>query len=400
MQIKNLPLAVVFFLTLCVCTSTRAQVAGQIESMKLLTTDTGWAATRTHLFWTTDGGTHWADITPKSAKVGATISAVFFLDASSGWVLLAHGAGEDQPEFEMATTTNAGMDWATSRLKIPVLNPPEAILTGAGYMYFLDSSHGWINLSVASGSAFHPGAALSTQDAGRTWNWVPMGSGSAGPIMFMTLQDGWILSPDQTELYVTHDASRSWQTVSLSAPATVGVGDKAASAYYMPIFSDSRNGAMITSFPNSAPVLFRSLDGGTSWAPARVLPSTGPSAMFISGSTFFAAFVSPSALTLTKLDLAKPPSQPTIEKAELKGISGLRGVGAALDLSHFFDDQHGWVLAGELLSTSDGGVTWADITPEGARPAVNGALLPARCTSQRISSGAVPFAIWLWKRSA
>jgi hypothetical protein len=122
--------------------------------------------------------------------------------------------------------------------------------------------------------------------------------------------------------------------------------------------------------------------------------------MFISGSTFFAAFVSPSALTLTKLDLAKPPSQPTIEKAELKRISGLRGVGAALDLSHFFDDQHGWVLAGELLSTSDGGVTWADITPEGARPAVNGALLPARCTSQRISSGAVPFAIWLWKRSA
>jgi photosystem II stability/assembly factor-like uncharacterized protein len=368
MQTRNLRLAVVFFLTLGVCGATHAQSAGPIESMKLLTTDTGWAATRNKLFWTTDDGLRWRDITPKEAKVGTTISAVFFLDSSNGWVLLARGAGDEQPEFELATTGDAGTEWATSRIRIPALNPPEATLTGAGYMYFLDPSHGWINLSVASGSAFHPGAALSTQDGGRTWNWVPMGAGSAGPIMFTTPQDGWILSPDQTELYVTHDASKSWHLVSLVAPPVARASGETANAYYMPTFSDSRQGTMIASFPNSAPVLYRSLDGGVDWAPTRLLPSTGPSAISVSGSTFFAALVSPSALTLTKLDLREAHSQPTTEKADIKGISGLRGVRAALDLSHFFDDQHGWVLAGELLSTSDAGATWTDVTPEGARP--------------------------------
>jgi photosystem II stability/assembly factor-like uncharacterized protein len=389
MKIRKLRLVLALLLTVCARMEAEAPstgpavgyTAGRIESMRLLTPDVGWAATLSHLFWTTDDGLHWTDITPKASKAGATISAVFFLDPSSGWVLLSHSAGDEQPEFELATTTNAGTEWSTSRIKIPALNPPEAILTGAGYMYFLDSSHGWINLSVASGSAFHPGAALSTKDGGKTWNWVPMGSGSAGPIMFTTLQDGWILSPDQTELYVTHDASKSWQPISLSAPAMARVGDETANAYYMPMFPDSRQGMMIASFPNSAPVLYRSLDGGLNWAPARALPSTGPSAMFISGSTFFAAFVSPSTLTLTKLDLSEASSQPITEKAELKGISGLRGVGSVLDLSHFFDDQHGWVLAGEILSTSDAGVTWTDITPERARPPVRPAS-PSRGVSR------------------
>jgi photosystem II stability/assembly factor-like uncharacterized protein len=263
MQTKHLALTLVFLLTLCLFRDTKAQTVGRIESMKLLTADTGWAATRSHLFWTPDDGLHWKDITPKTAISAVTISAVFFLDPSSGWVLLArNGMGEEQPEFELATTTNAGAEWATSRIKVPPLSPPEAMLTGVGYMHFLDSGHGWINLSVASGSAFHPGATLSTQDGGKTWSWVPMGAGSAGPIMFTTLQDGWILSPDQTELYFTHDASKSWHAISLSALATVGTDGNAANAYYMPSFSDSRNGAMIASFPNSAPVLFRSLDGG------------------------------------------------------------------------------------------------------------------------------------------
>jgi hypothetical protein len=191
--------------------------------------------------------------------------------------------------------------------------------------------------------------------------------------MFTTLQDGWILSPDQTELYATHDASKSWRPVSLRAPAMARAGDETANAYYMPTFSDPRQGTMIASFPNSAPVLYRSSDGGLSWAPASLLPLTGPSAMFISGSTFFAAFISGNALTLTELDLSKTPGHPTAQKAELRGISGLRGVGSAMDPSHFFDQQHGWVLAGELLSTSDAGATWTDITPVGARPAIRGA---------------------------
>jgi len=38
--------------------------AQQIQSMKLLTPQVGWAQSGQHLYWTTDGGSHWKDITP------------------------------------------------------------------------------------------------------------------------------------------------------------------------------------------------------------------------------------------------------------------------------------------------------------------------------------------------
>jgi photosystem II stability/assembly factor-like uncharacterized protein len=75
----------VFLLTLCVCIPVRAQVAGRIESMKLLTTDTGWAASKSKLFWTTDGGASWKDITPKLNHEEQQVSSVFF------WTLLPGG---------------------------------------------------------------------------------------------------------------------------------------------------------------------------------------------------------------------------------------------------------------------------------------------------------------------
>jgi photosystem II stability/assembly factor-like uncharacterized protein len=398
MRTKQVSFASLLTLAISLCMPAAAQQpsagrafgysAGRLESMKLLSPEIGWAATRNHLFWTTDNGQNWKDITPKPATPREAISAVFFLNSATGWVLFGDGGNdEDQPRFDVACTTDAGGRWTLSRVNVSGLNPPEAVLSTGGYIYFLDPTHGWIDLSVASGSAFHPGAALSTQDGGKNWNWVPMGSGAAGPIMFTTLRDGWILSPDQTELYVTHDASKSWQQVSVTAPAMARVGEEAANAYYMPTFSDVQNGLMIASFPNSAPVLYRSLDGGVKWEPARLLPLTGPSAIFISGSTFFAALVSPDGLTLTKLDLNGAPSPPVTEKARLDGISGVRGVGTAIDPSHFFDEQHGWVLAGELLSTSDAGATWTDVTPYGARPATPTS--PSRGSSRLLRPGNV-----------
>jgi hypothetical protein len=65
MQTRQLSLPLSLWLTLCVGAATQAGQAGRIESMKLLTPDVGWAATNKKLFWTTDGGAQWKDITPK-----------------------------------------------------------------------------------------------------------------------------------------------------------------------------------------------------------------------------------------------------------------------------------------------------------------------------------------------
>jgi hypothetical protein len=63
-------------------------VPGRVDSMKLLRADVGWATIdsvsfpggRTgRLFWTSDAGANWKDITPP-AQPGARIESVFFLD--------------------------------------------------------------------------------------------------------------------------------------------------------------------------------------------------------------------------------------------------------------------------------------------------------------------------------
>ena len=91
-----------FALHLSLCSSSMAQLVGRIESMKLLTPEVGWAATKHTLFWTGDAGAHWKEITPNT-KRGYMITSVFFLDVSHGWVLLAHGGAED-PKTGIADT--------------------------------------------------------------------------------------------------------------------------------------------------------------------------------------------------------------------------------------------------------------------------------------------------------
>src|SRR5579863_1202282 len=86
MQTKQLSFFLSLLLTLCLFRDTQAQQAGRIESMKLLTPNVGWAATKQKLFWTTDGGAQWKDITPKLDHEEQQVSSVFFLDSTTGWI--------------------------------------------------------------------------------------------------------------------------------------------------------------------------------------------------------------------------------------------------------------------------------------------------------------------------
>jgi len=102
-------------LTPCLCSSSNAQSAGRIKSMKLLAADTEWVSTDLKLFWTTSGGAQWKEITPKLNHKRQTVSSVFFLDSSTGWVLM-HCADDLDPIaddvcFEFASTADAGENW-------------------------------------------------------------------------------------------------------------------------------------------------------------------------------------------------------------------------------------------------------------------------------------------------
>jgi len=127
MQVRRSDL-VLPLLTLCLFTAASAQQSGRIKSTKLLTSDVGWAATDKKLLWTTDGGAQWNDITPKVEHKKQQVSSVFFLDASTGWVLL--GCGDDRDPivddscFEFASTTSAGERWSVVRPEVVDPVPP------------------------------------------------------------------------------------------------------------------------------------------------------------------------------------------------------------------------------------------------------------------------------------
>ena len=170
--------------------------------MKLVAPNVGWAETERFgrsLFWTTDGGAHWRDITPnpfansEAQKLEkftlpygveqASIADVFFLDTHRGWVLFCCSyprstkrpdqesaqPDEQSPHYDLAMTTDSGASWSIANVTLP--DEVESNLRGdalGGTIAFADSLHGWMNLTECGGHTCS-GTLLTTSDGGRTW---------------------------------------------------------------------------------------------------------------------------------------------------------------------------------------------------------------------------------------
>jgi photosystem II stability/assembly factor-like uncharacterized protein len=187
--------------------------------MKLLTAEVGWAQSGQHLYWTTDDGAHWKDIAPpRSSK--ESLGGVFFLDTSTGWVVLSHPDEKAEQQFRVAATSDAGATWLSSPIKLPWKRYAEDFAGGAA-VFFLNRFHGWANLELYHSSSVSPALLLATQDGGKTWTLKRGAPERAGSLCFFSETDGLLAGgPQDTELWVTHDASKSWQQLSLRAPPT------------------------------------------------------------------------------------------------------------------------------------------------------------------------------------
>jgi photosystem II stability/assembly factor-like uncharacterized protein len=375
MQTRNLRLALVFVLTLAVCRSTRGQSAGQIESMKLLTADTGWAATRNKLFWTTDGGSSWKDITPKLNHKKQMISSVFFLGPSTGWVLLHCGDDKDPLVddvcFEFASTTDSGEDWIIAHPKITDPVPQAAVvedgqgLSSTSFINFADGQHGWAILARKLPVGRSSGTLLRTTDGGRTWDQLPQNTlPVAGALYFSSPKAGWLAGGPDQELYDSRDGGNSWQHVELPTPSPVS--RDLSAVYGLPTFVDGKTGYLTATYESSTSVgvpmsLFMTQDGGITWHAVVItspLPDTHPWTAYpssIVAGEVLTAQVSKSQITLSRAGQGHARKDQTAR---------IPMSASSADQLSFVDPDRGWILAGYwLLSTADGGVTWSDATP-------------------------------------
>lgn len=343
--------------------------AQQVQSMKLLTPQTGWARSGQHLYWTTDDGAHWKDIAPPKSPA-ENIGGVFFLDESDGWVLLSYPNEKAEQQFRMAATHDSGATWSTSPMKLPWKRYAEDFAGGAE-VFFLDKAHGWVDLDLYSGSSSAPARLLATQDGGATWEATPDDPSRAGSLCFFSEKDGVLAGGlGQGELYVTHDGSKSWQELSLKAPPEAAPAD--FPTYGEPVCGNGKDGFLAVTYTpteyyetfTSVLVLFATSDGGRTWRQDRMqsgLEERSAGEGVAAATAGSELIIAPRATGAKTLDLMTIPSRGRSSTT----AAPITGPGTVLvsQLS-FVSESIGWASTlNGLFSTTDGGITWKNISP-------------------------------------
>jgi len=175
------------------------------------------------------------------------------------------------------------------------------------------------------------------------------------------------------EALATHDGSNSWQEVPLKSPP--GAYPATEPTYDLPVFRDSNHGFLPVTYSGPegtglALVLFATNDGGRSWNPDRMLlrlPEiyagvAPPSA--VADSALIAATAADHVLTFRTAESGigiNGSREPAAKANKLPNVTAVQGLS-------FTDEMRGWILTGDqLLSTSDGGTNWTDVTPSALR---------------------------------
>ena len=356
-------------------------VANVLEA-SMLSPSEGWALSgpETKVWWTTDGGGQWRQITP-STQVPETILSVFFLDTRVGWALLEDkDAGSDSAQFSLASTTSGGAKWEIHRLSIPELVsrvnqstkevqsiPNRASGVIKGLMTFADPLHGWIYVCPDIEDLSD---TLITGDGGKTWQHAHIDELHIDPesIVLVTPEIAWL--NDTGRLFTTQDGAKTWRVVSLPVPTKFSrwfpIADRDEEFYSSPVFQDPKHGFEVVTYSwfkklrwRNA-VLFETLDGGATWQAAGLLNNLPFREQPISSTVVDSTWLIPRAPTyalpmVTVLHLGERAN--AIEFDEY-------GYRSEFKMS-FINSARGWlIMDGALLSTRDGGGSWSDVTPD------------------------------------
>ena len=168
-----------------------------VEDSGWISADQGWIVSRQRLYWTTDHGKNWLDVSP------AEVQLAYFLPSGQAWAFTT--LDESQPVIYYST--DWGSDWEGQELTLPSgrWKPLQ--------LQFTFNSTGWIVLQKATSQAFNLGMLLKTSDGGLTWRSadLPM----VGDISFASQTDGWLMDGQRQQVFQTTDGGFTWQVAGL-----------------------------------------------------------------------------------------------------------------------------------------------------------------------------------------
>jgi photosystem II stability/assembly factor-like uncharacterized protein len=244
-------------------------------------------------------------------------------------------------------------------------------------------------LSPQTGWVLAGNHLLWTSDAGHAWTEITPPASPARELygaFFLNASNGWLLrshgSGEGVELARTGNGGAEWSVAAfaLGADDAAGFGGEAS----LDFIDEAHGWAMLrlTSSSNfSLGMLFATDDGGATWKrlPA---PPLGDPVRFVSQSEGWLSSSSGSNQSYVTRDggrtWQRTSAAPELRRAAPPGVRQALGENAAMSRADFADATHGWVIATyahctgfktgctqtqKLLSTTDGGRTFQDVTP-------------------------------------
>lgn len=329
----------------------------------LFSATAGWARTDRGLFVTSNGGATWTDRTPTGVDA-ADISGVAFPTPDRVWVSVGvapnpRTGGGTAPAEVIYRSGDGGRTWARSELPLPgqAAYDTDFVAWSQVDLDVLDASHGWLVAPLATNTTRSEAVLYRTIDGGRTWTLgtIPV----AGSVTFATPLRGWTSggTGSHVQLYVTNDGGRSWKPQPWSAAPP---GD------YPPAVFGPQHDVLAVQVENTdgtagTLTFYTGTGAEPAWQPIATLPThqlTGdveildPTTWVVSADPYLYT-TTDAGRTWTHLLTAPRLPQPSLD---------------------MIDPEHGWARqpgcpqsfscpGGALLTTSDGGRTWAPPTP-------------------------------------
>jgi hypothetical protein len=164
-----------------------------IEDAGWLSSEQGWLVSGNRLYWTTDRGKSWEDISP------APIQLAYFLPSGQTWAV----STLNQDHTSLYHSSNWGATWESLDLTLP----PDA--WWPLQLQFTSPTTGWLVIQKETSQAFDVGILMKTSDGGITWQSADLPT--ADKINFTSQTEGWLLNAANDELYQTTDGGLSWQ---------------------------------------------------------------------------------------------------------------------------------------------------------------------------------------------